>query len=151
MTADAPDPDLPATTEPPASVHSDDHMRRIDVQAAIIRDLTEVVKDPSRQAMYPASAIAAALAAEDLHVRPYPLSFLARFIRTAGLKAAQQLPEPLIRPSQADLVRGWMRAAARAPAGIRRDDAFAQWLQMVAALLAIRRRHARSARDRPIT
>lgn len=146
MTPDAPDP--PETTEPPASLHTDDHMRGIDVPAAITRDLTDVVKDPGREAMYPGSAIAAALAAEELRVGAYPLGFLARYIRTAGLKAAQQLPEPLIRPAQADLVRGWMRAAAHAPAGVRRDDVFAQWLEMVAALLAARR-NARNARNRP--
>lgn len=121
------------------SVRAGGRMRGIDVPDALSRDLTDLVDGPAREAMLAGSAIAAALVAEELEVGAYPLGFLARFIRDAGLATALRLPVPLIRLAQADLVRSWMYAAAEAPAGTRRDDAFARWLEIVAALLAMRR------------
>lgn len=118
----------------------------LDVATALRRGLA--ADGPDRRAMFTDAAIAAALAAEELRVGAYPLGFLARYVRTAGLAMALRLPEPLIRPEQAELARGWMHAAAMAAPDADRDDVFARWLEMVAALLALRR-NARLANDPP--
>lgn len=136
----------PGTAVPPDGIRPDSELRHLDVTTAVSRGLS--ADGPDRQAMFTAVAIAAALAAEELRVGAYPLGFLARYIRTAGLAMALELPEPLIRPEQAKLARDWMRAAAAAPPDADRDDIFARWLEMVAALLALRR-NARLENDRP--
>jgi hypothetical protein len=130
----------PGTAAPGVPVRTDAELRGVDVTAALGRGLVDAPDGPDRQRLFTSAAIAAALAAEDLHVGPYPLGFLARYVRTAGLAMALKLPEPLIRPEQAELVRDWMRAAESAAPGSRRDDVFARWLDMVAALLTARRK-----------
>lgn len=141
MTPDITASPLPAP--PPVSdpgIRTDDQLRHIDVPAAITDGLADEADGPDRLRLFTNAAIAAALAAEDLHVGPYPLSFLARYIRTGGLALALQLPEPLIRPDQSDLVRAWMRAAEPSCDGIEDDTLFSQWLEMVVALLLARRK-----------
>ncbi|HWG27944.1 hypothetical protein [Actinospica sp.] len=69
----------------------------------------------------------------------YPLSFLARYVRAAGVRGALELPEPLIGAEPAELVRGWMSAAVAADSTPADDDLFAQWLDAVAMFLAVRR------------
>jgi hypothetical protein len=126
---------------------TDAELRGLDVPAAISQGLGLTPESPARQELFTDAAIAAALAAEDLRAGAYPLGFLARYIRTAGLAMALELPEPLIRPEQAELARDWMRAAAvAAPSGDRGDE-FAQWLDMVAALLVLRRNARLAAGD----
>lgn len=141
----------PDAAIPPDGIRPDSALRRLDVAAAVGRDLAagpDRLAGPDRQAISADAAIAAALAAEELRVGAFPLGFLARYIRTAGLAKALVLPEPLIRPDQAELVRDWMRAAAAADPGPDRDDVFARWLEMVAAVLALRR-NARLATNHP--
>lgn len=118
------------------STPPDTELRRIDIPAAVSRGLAS--SGPEHRIMFTHAAIAAALAAEELQVGAYPLGFLARYIRAAGLAMALELPEPLIRPDQAELARDWMRAAHDAEPAADRDDVFARWLEIVAALLALR-------------
>lgn len=135
MTGNGPAPGLNRT---------DAELRGIDVTAAISRGLAGIADGPDRRELFSNAAIAAALAAEERHVGPYPLRFLARYVRAGGLTLALKLPEPLIRPDQAELARDWMRAAEPTAPDPRSDEVFAQWLDMVAALLTTRR-HARLA------
>lgn len=128
---------IPPDDARPDGIRPDSGLRHLDVAAAVTRGLA--AGGPDRRTMFTDAAIAAALAAEELRVGAYPLGFLARYIRTAGLAKALQLPEPLIRPDQAELARDWMRAARAAGPAADRDDVFARWLEMVAALLAVRR------------
>jgi hypothetical protein len=81
---------------------------------------------------------------QDLGVGPYPVSFLAGCVRTLGLEGALELPEPLIGHEPTALVRRWLSAAAGPNRDIARDDLFARWLEMVAALLHSRRQHHRT-------
>jgi hypothetical protein len=93
----------------------------------------------ARSALFREVAIAASWQAEKLGIGPYPLSFLARYVRAAGVRGALELPEPLIGAERAELVRSWMSAAVAADTMPADDDLFAQWLDAVAMFLAVRR------------
>ena len=68
--------------------------------------------------------------------------------------AALELPEPLIGTAPTALARDWLTAARSAGTGLAVERLFAQWLDMVAALVALRRRETdrrRSATQAPAT
>jgi hypothetical protein len=115
----------------------DTDLRDLDVEAAIARGL--VLDGPARKAMFTEAAIAASWHAQDLGVGPYPLAFLARCIRSMGIPAALELPEPLIGAQPTALARDWMAAAAGTGPDLARDELFARWLETIAALIATRR------------
>lgn len=94
----------------------------------------------ARRQLFTAAAIAAALRLEPYGTGPYPLRFLARYVRAAGRSAALALPEPLVGEHPAIFARQWLSAASTVDDGLAGDQAFAQWLDMVAAIIAIRRR-----------
>jgi hypothetical protein len=116
----------------------DTDLRDLDVESAITRGMSWV--GAARSALFRKVAIAASWQAEELGIGPYPLSFLARYVRAAGVRGALELPEPLIGAERAELVRGWMSAAVAADTGLADDDLFAQWLDAIAMFLAVRRR-----------
>ena len=109
----------------------------LDVEAAITRGMSWT--GAARGALFREVAIAASWQAQDLDVDPYPLSFLARYVRAAGVRGALELPEPLIGAERAELVRGWLSAAITPEPTPADDDLFAQWLDTVALFLAARR------------
>ena len=115
----------------------DAELRELDVEAAITRGFSWT--GTARSVLFREVAIAASLQAEKLDAGPYPLSFLARYVRAAGVRGALELPEPLIGAERAELVRGWMSAAVAADTSPADDDLFAQWLDAVAMFLAVRR------------
>ena len=115
----------------------DADLRDLDVESAITRGRSW--PGAARGALFREVAIAASWQAEELGVGPYPLSFLARYVRAAGVRGALELPEPLIGTEPAELVRNWMSAAVAADTTPADDDLFAQWLDAVAMFLAVRR------------
>lgn len=118
----------------------DTDLRGLDVEAAIARGLA--MDGPARAALFTEAAIAASWHAQDLGVGPYPLAFLARCVRSMGISAALELPEPLIGEQPTRLARDWMAAAAGTGPSLAHDELFARWLEMVAALIATRRNAA---------
>jgi hypothetical protein len=116
----------------------DTDLRDLDVESAITRGMSWT--GAARSALFREVAIAASWQAEKLGIGPYPLSFLARYVRAAGVRGSLELPEPLIGAERAELVRGWMSAAVAADTGPADDDLFAQWLDAVAMFIAVRRR-----------
>lgn len=115
----------------------DTDLRDLDVESAITRGVSWT--GASRSVLFREVAIAASRQAEELGIGPYPLSFLARYVRAAGVRGALELPEPLIGAERAELVRSWMSAAVAADTMPADDDLFAQWLDAVAMFLAVRR------------
>ncbi|MFI9157821.1 hypothetical protein [Kitasatospora aureofaciens] len=112
-------------------------MNGYDVEAAITRGL--LIDGAPRRVFGGEAAIAASYQAEALHIGPYPLNFLAQYVRAGGFASALDLPEPVIGPEARELVRGWLRAAAATGANLRREVLFAHWLASVALLIAMRR------------
>jgi hypothetical protein len=92
------------------------------------------------------AAVAAAVQLEDVRVGPNPVAFLAGCVRAMGLPAARRLPEPLVGAQPTAMVRAWMTTACpAAEPDVARDEAFARWLEMVAAVLRSRRTRTRGA------
>ncbi len=120
------------------TIRPDGELAELDIDAAIADGLAD--DGPVRRAMFGAAAIAAALRLEPYGVGPYPVRFLARYVRAAGRSAALELPEPLVGAEPQALARAWLTASSTVDDGLVADRTFAQWLDMVAALLAIRRR-----------
>jgi len=119
------------------SMRRDEELRGLDVDAAITMGM--VLPGSARAAMFAEVAIVVSWQVQDLGVGPYPIRFLAGCVRSLGLQGALELPEPLIGHEPTALVRGWLSAAAGPNRDIVRDDLFARWLEMVAALLHSRR------------
>ena len=115
----------------------DEELRGLDVDAAVTMGMS--LPGTARAAMCADAAIAASWEMQELGVGPYPISFLAGCVRSMGLEGALDLPEPLIGHEPTALVRRWLSAAAAPGRNIARDDLFARWLEMVAALLHSRR------------
>jgi hypothetical protein len=110
----------------------------LDVKTAITQGL--LVDGSPRKMMFTDAAIAASWQAERIGVGPYPLRYLARYVRTAGRSSAVNLPEPLIGVEATGLARGWLSAASAAGDEIAYDELFARWLEMVATLITLRRK-----------
>ena len=119
-------------------IRPDSELADVDIEALITAGLAE--EGAARRRMFTDGAIAAALRLEPHGVRPYPVRFLARYVRAAGRSAALALPEPLVGAEPMALASAWLTAASTVDDGLVADQAFAQWLDMVAALIAIRRR-----------
>lgn len=119
-------------------IRRDKDLLGLDVQTAITQGL--LVDGSPRKMMFTEAAIAASWQAERIGVGPYPLSFLARYVRTAGRSSAFNLPEPLVGVEATGLARGWLSAASAAGDEIAYDELFARWLEMVATLIALRRK-----------
>lgn len=113
-------------------------MTGYDVEAAVTRGL--LIDGTPRRVLFGEAAIAASYQAESLCIGPYPLGFLARYVRAGGFTAALDLPEPVIGREAGELVRGWLRAAAATGADLQREALFARWLATVALLITMRRR-----------
>lgn len=127
---------------------ADAQLRTLDVEDAIAAGLAvdsaadSATSGAARRVMFGDVAVAASLHAEALGVGPHPLNHLARYVRAAGRAAALALPEPLIGERPTALARSWLTAAGT-DGGTAADDLFAQWLDSVAALIALRRRSGR--------
>ncbi len=136
----------------PTADRPDSELQGIDIRAALARGL--LLDGVPRRALFTEAAIAASWQVQDLDIGPYPVVFLARFVRTGGILAALELPEPLIGAAPTALARDWLAAARSAGTGLAVERLFAQWLDMVAALVALRRCEAdrrRSAAQAPAT
>ena len=126
------------TSSDTSAIRPDSELRDLNVNAVIAAGMA--ADESARRTLFTAGAIAASLRLEELGIGPYPVRFLARYVRAAGRAEALALPEPLVGAEAVVLARQWLTAASTVDAGLAGDRAFAQWLDMVAALIAIRRR-----------
>ncbi len=125
-------------TSPPPG-RTDAELAALDVPALLRFGLAQ--DGPHRRALFADGAVAAALAAERCGVPPHAVAYLAELVRAAGLRAAAELPEPLVGPGAADLADDWLHAAGTVldPDGVAAGALVADWLAAVAALLELRR------------
>lgn len=120
------------------AIRPDSELRDLNINAVIAAGMA--ADESARRTLFTAGAIAASLRLEELGIGPYPVRFLARYVRAAGRAEALALPEPLVGTEAVVLAHQWLTTASTVDAGLSGDRAFAQWLDMVAALIAIRRR-----------
>lgn len=126
----------------------DSRLRTLDVAAALAAGMSGSPDD--RDTVLAEAAVAAAVQLGDIGVGPNPVAFLAGCVRTMGLPAVRRLPEPLIGARATATIRVWMTAACSAEEpDVARDERFARWLEMVAAVLRSRRALVRGAAPTP--
>jgi|SRR6266536_1184665 len=101
-------------------MRTDQELSGLDVPALISAGVGST--GPARDALFGEGAVAAAIAADRLAVRPRSLVFLAEVVRRGGLLYAAELPEPLPGAERTALARDWL-AAAQPPAGSAAEDA----------------------------
>ncbi|MCX4092928.1 hypothetical protein [Nocardia sp. alder85J] len=117
----------------------DDELWDLDVGQALRAGLGD--DERARMFLFGDAAIAAARDAEDFGIAPYSMLFLSGCVRSMGLAAALELPEPVIGDEAVIVVRSWMIAAhTAAGADLSREFRFAQWLEAVGMLMSARRR-----------
>lgn len=122
----------------------DTELRTLDVASAVAGAMSNTSDD--RGIALADAAVAAAVQLGDVGVGPNPAAFLAGCVRAMGLSDARRLPEPLVGTEPTAMVRSWMAAACPdAEPDVARDEAFARWLEMVAAVLRSRRTLGRGA------
>ncbi|MGW4720319.1 hypothetical protein [Nocardia sp. NPDC004260] len=120
-------------------------LRTLDVASAVAAAMSDSTDD--QDIALAAAAVAAAAQFEDVGVGPNPVAFLAGCVRVMGLPDARRLPAPLVGAQPTAMVRAWMTAACPdAEPDVARDEAFARWLEMVAAVLRSRRTVVRGPR-----
>jgi len=93
---------------------------------------------PSRRELFAEGAAAATLALDREQTIPRSLTFVADIVRAGGTRYASELTEPLPTAAQIDTIRPWLLAAAEVAATPQEDDLFADWLDAVAAMIALR-------------
>ena len=120
-------------------VYSDDEMLAVDVPGQIRAGLADL-NGPDGARLRGDAAIAAAITVDRLDAYPRSLVVLGDLVRRGGRAVAAELAEPLPTPALAVVAREWLAAAAAAPAGQELDDAVAGWLEIVAGIVAMRRR-----------
>ncbi|MGW2571251.1 hypothetical protein [Streptomyces sp. NPDC001537] len=129
------------TSEPQTSRpgRTDDELAHSDIPAMLRYGLS--FAGPHRTALFGDGAVGAAVLLDRLGIQPRAVAFLAKVVRSGGVRYAAELPEPVPGEEAVSMVRAWLEAAATAADGIDGDEEAASWLEAVAELLSLRRVH----------
>ncbi|NLU71569.1 hypothetical protein HCC61_02500 [Streptomyces sp. HNM0575] len=122
-------------TPPPG--RTDDELARSDLPAMLRYGLS--FPGPHRTALFGDGAVGAAVLLDRAGVQPRAVAFLAKVVRSGGVRYAAALPEPVPGEEAADMVRSWLESAADVASGLVGDETAARWLEAVAEVLALRR------------
>jgi hypothetical protein len=131
-----------ASTPPPG--RTDDELAQAD-QAAMLRYGLSF-GGPHRTALFGDGAVGAAVRLDRLGVPPRAVAFLAKVVRSGGVRYAAELPEPVGGEAAAEAVRTWLETAATVATGPDGDEDTARWLEAVAEILSLRLTARGSAR-----
>ncbi|GAA3820039.1 hypothetical protein GCM10022403_061860 [Streptomyces coacervatus] len=116
---------------------TDDELARSDIPAMLRYGLS--FTGPHRTALYGDGAVGAAVLLDRLGIQPRAVAFLAKVVRSGGVRYAAELREPVPGDEAASTVRAWLESAATAADGVDGDEETARWLEAVAELLGLRR------------
>ncbi|MBT2400526.1 hypothetical protein J7E89_32365 [Streptomyces sp. ISL-100] len=116
---------------------TDDDCARLDTTRMLRYGIP--AEGPHRTALFGDGAIGAAVTLDRLGVLPRSVSFLAKVVRSGGVRYAAQLPELLPSQDATDTVRGWLEAAGTVARPVQGDETTARWLESVAELIGLRR------------
>ncbi|WP_327351729.1 hypothetical protein [Streptomyces sp. NBC_01304] len=134
-----------ATPRPTKPTKTDDESALIDPAMLLRYGLG--AEGPHRTVLFGDGAIGAAVVLDRLGVQPRSIAFLAKVVRSGGVRYTARLPELLPGQEAADLVRGWLESAATVARPVEGDDVTARWLESVSELIGLRRTtRARAAR-----
>ncbi|HEV7628961.1 MAG TPA: hypothetical protein VGO89_20930 [Streptomyces sp.] len=129
-------------TQTPRPGRTDDDLAQADLPAMLRYGLS--FAGAHRTALFGDGAVGAAVLLDRLGVLPRSVAFLAKVVRSGGVRYAAELPEPLPGESASAMVRSWLGSAADVASGIDGDEDTARWLEAVAELLALRHSNRRT-------
>lgn len=132
----------PQTPQTPPPGRTDDELAQSDIPAMLRYGLS--FAGPHRTALFGDGAVGAAVLLDRQDVQPRAAAFLAKVVRSGGVRYAAGLPEPVPGEAASAMVRSWLESAADVASGPDGDETAARWLEAVAEVLAMRRT-ARSA------
>ncbi|RAJ70066.1 hypothetical protein K378_01227 [Streptomyces sp. Amel2xB2] len=124
-------------TPPPG--RTDEELARSDLPAMLRYGLS--FAGPHRTALFGDGAVGAAVLLDRRGVPPRAVAFLAKVVRSGGVRYAAGLPEPVPGAQAAATVRSWLESAADVANGLDGDETTARWLEAVAEVLGLRRTH----------
>ena len=124
-------------TPPPG--RTDDDLAQSDIPAMLRYGLS--FTGPHRTALFGDGAVGAAILLDRHGIQPRAVAFLAKVVRSGGVRYAAELPEPVPGEEAASMVRAWLESASTAADGIDGDEETARWLEAVAELLGLREVH----------
>ncbi|MGW2831554.1 hypothetical protein [Streptomyces sp. NPDC001286] len=121
-------------TSPPG--RTDDELAQSDIPAMLRYGLSFAA--PHRTALFGDGAVGAAVLLDRLGIQPRAVAFLAKVVRSGGVRYAAELREPVPGDDAASMVRTWLESAATTADGVDGDEQAARWLEAVAELLGLR-------------
>lgn len=121
---------------PPPPGRTDDELAQADLAAMLRYGLS--FGGPHRAALFGDGAVGAAVRLDRLGVPPRAVAFLAKVVRTGGVRYASELEEPVPGEAAVDEVRSWLETAATVANGPDGDEHTARWLEAVAEILSLR-------------
>lgn len=127
------------STTPAPPGRTDDELAALDPATMLRYGLS--FAGAHRTALFGDGAVCAAVRLDRLGVQPRAVAYVAKIIRSGGIRYAAGLPEPVPGDEAAELVRSWLESASGVATGIDGDETCARWLEAVAELLALRHDH----------
>jgi hypothetical protein len=91
-----------------------------------------------RTALFGDGAVCAAVRLDRLGVQPRAVAFVAKVVRSGGVRYAADLSEPVPGEEAAAQLRAWLESAAAVATGVEADETCARWLEAVAEILTLR-------------
>ncbi|MFF5254400.1 hypothetical protein ACFY4K_20480 [Streptomyces leeuwenhoekii] len=99
-----------------------------------------------RPALFGEGAVAAAVTLDRLGVQPRAVAFLAKTVRSGGVRYAAGLEEPFPGEEASRTAQEWLAGAASVAADTDDDETVARWFEAVAEILALRHRTSAARR-----
>ncbi|MFF4509223.1 hypothetical protein [Streptomyces sp. NPDC001401] len=118
---------------------TDDELAQSDIPAMLRYGLS--FAGPHRTALFGDGAVGAAVLLDRLGIQPRAVAFLAKVVRSGGVRYAAELREPVPGDEAASMVRAWLESAATIADGVDGDEETARWLEALAELRSLRRVH----------
>ncbi|ALV31004.1 hypothetical protein [Streptomyces sp. CdTB01] len=127
---------MTSASQTPPPGRTDDELAQSDIPAMLRYGLS--FAGPHRTALFGDGAVGAAVLLDRLGIQPRAVAFLAKVVRSGGVRYAAGLREPVPGDEAASMVRTWLESAATTADGVDGDEQAARWLEAVAELLGLR-------------
>ena len=130
---------MTSASQTPPPGRTDEELAQSDIPAMLRYGLS--FAGPHRTALFGDGAVGAAVLLDRLGIQPRAVAFLAKVVRSGGVRYAAGLREPVPGDDAASMVRTWLESAATTADGVDGDEQAARWLEAVAELLGLRHVH----------
>ncbi|MFD8308393.1 hypothetical protein ACFV29_39595 [Streptomyces sp. NPDC059690] len=127
---------MTSASQTPPLGRTDDELAQSDIPAMLRYGLS--FAGPHRTALFGDGAVGAAVLLDRLGIQPRAVAFLAKVVRSGGVRYAAELGGPVPGADAVSLVRTWLASAATTADGVDGDEQAARWLEAVAELLGLR-------------